>query len=243
MPLPQKPPGRGAANRRVHFPFATTPRGGSWEAYIAGPCHWYDCHTIGRSKPCLCEMTDGELVCDRDHDLDEPRTLGYQPLYAASNGRPCFVIVYDYAREQIDKLRLHFLVQVSREKGKSETVAIVHHKLTAPLYHSTRADLMRPADLTESLLRIWKIPELVAWYRCTQGKGDNTMSLSEPAFTPPAKKPPLKETDVRAQMARHLIDQAGGEQPETIAAEAADAALRKLVQKKAEYDRSKNGKH
>lgn len=189
MPLPQKGPREGASNRRVHFPFICTPRGGCFRAWIAGPCHWFDCHTVGRSKPCLCEMTGGELECDKDHDIDEPRTIGYQPLFQCDNGRPGFVIVYDYARDQIDALKHRFEVMVSRGKGKSDTVAIVYERLTAPLYHSSRADLMRPADLTESLLRIWKMPELTCWYRQTHGLSDNAVS---PEKKPVPKLKPLK---------------------------------------------------
>lgn len=116
-------------------------------------------------------MTGGELECDRDHDIDEPFELGYQPVYAHSNGKPGFVLVYSYDRDQIDKLKLHSLVNIERSKKRGDTVAVGAASLTKS-YTSSREDLMRPADLTESLLRIWKMPELVGWYRLTHGKVD-----------------------------------------------------------------------
>lgn len=219
MPLPQKGPRKGAGNRRVHFPFISTPKGYSWSAWIAGPCHWFDCHSVGRTKPCLCEMTNGELFCTLDHVLDEPRTIGYQPVYARDNGRPGFVIVYDYAREQIDGLKLHHQVTITRGKGKSDTVSIVYTHLNLPLYQSSREDLMRPADLTESLLRIWKIPELVEWYRRTHGLSDTPVSPPTPKVVPPEttpyKAPPDKIpfpagelADLMEQTAKRALDRA-----------------------------------
>lgn len=186
MTLHRKAPQKGAKNRRIHFPFITTPRGYSWDAHIAGPCHWFDCHEIGRSKPCLHCITDGELPCEKNHDIDEPVEIGYQPLWQKDNGRPGFVIVYEYARESIDKLQLHCQVTVSRAKGKSDTVSIAYSGLNLPKYRSTREDFMRPVDLTESLLRIWKIPELVAWVRWKQGNG------VKPEMRPAKNVPKLK---------------------------------------------------
>ena len=181
MSLFRKAPQKGAKNRPVHFPFCTTPRGYSWEAFIAGPCHWFDCHDLGRSKPCLHCITNGELHCDRNHDIDEPVEIGYQPLWQKDTGRPCLVIVYEFAREQIDKLQLHHLVCVARGKGKADTVSINYKGLNSPRYQSTRADFMRPVDLTETLLRIWKIPELVAWVRSKNGQ----------SYTPPPEQAKL----------------------------------------------------
>jgi hypothetical protein len=236
MGLPQRPPGGGAGNRRIHFPFICTPRAYSWEAYIAGPCHWFGCHGGGRSKPCLHEMTDGELACEYNHDVDEPITIGYQPLWQKDNGRPGFVIVYDHLREQIDKLRLHHLVLVARGKGKSDTVAINYKGVNSPMYHSTRADFMRPAELTESLLRIWKMPELVHWYRCTHGQSDNAVSL------PPKPVPKLKplKSDGKAfgpMTAAGAEKYAEGTPPPV--AGATDAVLKRLQEQEARH--RKNG--
>lgn len=232
MTLHRKTPQKGAKNRYPHFPFVETPRGYGWDAHIAGPCHWFDCHDIGRSKPCLHCITNGELHCDRNHDIDEPVEIGYQPLWAASNGKPCMVIVYEYARPQIDALKLHRLVTVSRGKMKGETVAINYKGLNSPLYQTTRTDFMRPVDLTETLLRIWKIPELVAWVRSKQGH-------NPPPTTPPAKpwkeEKPASETDLRTMVARKLIEQAGGEQPKELAAGAVDESLRRLAQREAKH--------
>lgn len=199
MSLFRKAPQKGAKNRRVHFPFITTPKGYSFEAHIAGPCHWFDCHDMGRSKPCLHCITNGELKCARNHDIDEPIEIGYQPLWQKDTGKPGFVIVYEFARDQIDKLRLHHLVCVSRGKGPADTVAINYKGINAPLYKSTREDFMRPVDLTESLLRIWKLPELVAWVRMKNGQPAPD-AISEQKKVPKLK--PLK-SDGKAFDAMH----------------------------------------
>lgn len=165
MALPTKPPGGGGQTPRVHFTYVGTAKGARWNAWCAGPCHWFDCHTKGRTKPCLAAISGGALDCPRCTPLDPIDEIGYQPLYREIDARPVMVIVHEHSREQVDSLALHNRVLVGREEEASAAVWITHALKRTPLYTSSLPYLMRPADLTETLLRVWNLPVLTEWYR------------------------------------------------------------------------------
>lgn len=246
MSLPQRPPGRGGRRAHVHFVYVPTPQGKKWPAHIAGPCMWFECHTKGRSKPCLHELTGGELTCDVCSPFEVPQTLGYQPLYHGKDGRPCMVVVHDYARDHIDALKLHHPVMVERGEGPTDTVALVPMLGAGRKYTSTLAERMQPADLTETLLRMWKMPALTEWYRITHGRGEAVPPMpppAPPATTPPPKGKALAENDIRTMLSRHVIEQAGGEQPELIGEDAAREVLARMVKGYKKPSTNGNGKH
>jgi len=168
MALKTKTPGGGGEKRRVHFVHLPTRNNQTWHAHVAGPCHWYTCHTKGRTKPCLHWLTDGELVCERCASTTPPEDIGYQPLFREVDGRPCFVVVHDYSREKIDQLRFHSRVIVGRGAEQSDGVYVIPALNARPLYETSREEFRREADLTETLLRVWGLPELIEWYHRTQ---------------------------------------------------------------------------
>lgn len=195
MPLHEaSPEGRGKA-KRFHWSHCETPSGGSWQAYVAGRCHWYYCHKEGKTKPCLECVTGGELTCTHDHNIDEPFERGYMPLVRKDDYKPVFVIVYPQLRDKIDELKWKTLVTVQRGKGATDTVTLLPALGKYAPFTSTLADLNRPCDLTESLLRIWKKPALTEWYRLTHGAIDTAVSL--PA-TPPTTPPPVKKVRMKS---------------------------------------------
>lgn len=203
MSLPQTPPGGGGRRAHVHWVYIPTPKGKNWTAWIAGPCHWYTCHTKGKSKPCLHCMTGGDLTCELCSPFEVPVVIGYQPLYRECDGRPCQVVVHEYSREAIDAFKLHQPVRIMRGEGSTDSVAIMPQLGSAPRYTSRLAERLRPADLTETLLRMWSMPELTEWYRQTHGHGDNAVSLPPPPpAPPPVAKQPLVEVEVKGPLDR-----------------------------------------
>lgn len=239
MSIPKRPPGKGGRLAHIHFTYVGTPPGRKWGAFIAGECHWIDAHTKGKTKPCICEMTREELTCELCSPFEVPQEVGYQPLYRECDGKPVMVIVYGYSRELVDALKFHQHVTVWRPEGATDSVSLLPALGNAPKYKTTLRERMAPADLTETLLRLWKIPELVDWYRRTHGA-----AAAAPAAPPPPPPPAARtypETDLRAKMARHLIDRAGGDQPETVSADATDEALARLTQRDREYKAGRNG--
>jgi hypothetical protein len=183
--LRQSPSGGGGREQRVHFAYVKTAHGktGYWHAHVAGPCHWFECHTKGKSQPCLHTITCGALTCPQCESTAPVETIGYQPFWRESDGRPTMVIVHDYTREQIDGLRLHTRVVVGRGDDPSDAVWVVPALNPEPRFTTTLAVKRRPADLTDTLLRVWKIPALTQWF--IGGTG-----ASEPTKRPPVKVSP-----------------------------------------------------
>jgi hypothetical protein len=179
MSLPQIPPGGGDRRRHTHWHYVGTECGKTWNAWSAGRTHWYVCHTKGKSKPCSEVMTGGKVKCVLCNPLNPPEVIGYVPLYREMDARPCMVIVHEYIREQLDQIALHRMVMVMRGTQVSDGTAVVLHPKSSAKYTSTLRERMVPADMTETLLRMWKLPLLTEWYRKTQPPSDNPVSLPE----------------------------------------------------------------
>lgn len=163
--------------RPPHFVHIKTVQGEQWHAYVAGKCHWFTCHTKGRTKPCLHEITSGELTCERCGPLQPTEVIGYQPLFRELDSRPCFVLVHESVREVVDS-RKHFeRVIVGRGDEKSDGVYVITALRQEPRFHTAVPWKMAEADLTATLLKVWGIPELIEWYARTQVKSDNAVSL------------------------------------------------------------------
>lgn len=185
MPLPQVSPGGGGRRASTHFCYVRTPNETNWNAWIAGPCHWFDCHTRGRTKPCVHAMTKGEVACRCAGTGEGCEEIGYQPLYREVDAKPVMVIVHDYTREIVDALKLHQRVLVGRGSEQSDGVYLTAALRAEPRYQSTLASRLQPADLTGTLLKLWRIPELVVWYNQTHGAGDDPIEHAAPPRSVP----------------------------------------------------------
>lgn len=189
MGLPQIPPGGGRERAYLHVPYVSTKKGHPWRAWIAGPCHWYSCHTSSRTKPCVHDMTGGELVCSICSPTKTPQVIGYQPLYRELDGRPVHVIVYAAMREYIDRRKFHQNVLVARGPEVTDTVYIDPILSGGTRYESTLPERHRPICLDQVLLRMWNIPALTDWYNRTQGA---SVPIKEESDTPVSLDPDVK---------------------------------------------------
>lgn len=165
MSLPKAPPGEGGRSSYTHFHYCATDPAKQWHAWIAGACEWYECHPSKRTKPCVHIMTSGTLPCKYCAMGLPIETCGYQSLYREVDARPVFVVLHNYTRERVDSLKLHERVVVGREASQSDGVWVARALKPQPLFVTTLKERMRPSDLTETLLRVWGLPELVEWYR------------------------------------------------------------------------------
>jgi hypothetical protein len=155
-------------------------------------------------------VTGGELECPVCTALNVPEEVGYQPLYRQNDGKPVMVIVHEYSREQIDPLTFHQRVVVGRGESITDAVFILPALVKEPRYHSRLPERNREADLTDTLLRLWRIPELTAWHERNAPKSDNALSVTPPPRPlraplhgpPPAEKSPLeklREAELKAR--------------------------------------------
>lgn len=236
MGFHQSPPEKGRGVRHVHFCYVGTDPGAKWHAFIAGPCLWLDCHCTGRARPCLHALTGGELTCEACNSGSVAAPTGYQPLYREVDSRPVMVIVHDYVREQVDALRFHQRVLVGREVGRGNSLWIAPALSPTPRFTSTLPDRNHPADLTSTLLRVWKVPALTEWFNQTH-PSDNPVSL--PRGTPlKSSGEPFSEM-TRAAAARYDAGESSGPNDETY-----EALVNRIKERTASQSvPSKNGKH
>lgn len=195
------------------------------------------CHTVGRTKPCIEWMTGGELTCEICSPLNQTEMKGYQPLIRESDGRPCMVVVSEHSRDQMDALKWGSRVIVGREAEASDSVWITNNPSPEPRFHSTLKELLSPADLTETLLRVWKIPDLVTWYRQTHGTVP-TETPASPKLEP--KKSNGKPFSPALKKAAEVAQQIGDDM---LAGDSSDAVIRRLKAHAAVNKPSTNGDH
>jgi hypothetical protein len=237
MPLPNAAPGEGPVRAYTHFRYVGTPTGGRWNAWVAGPCQWFIAHTKGKSKPCLEKMTKGVLSCPRCAQVAQPQMIGYLPLYRQVDAANVLVIVYELERPFVDVLETHQRVQIGREDEQSDSVWVRAALSPEPKWQTTQPERKVAADCTETLLRMWAIPELTQWYRECCQPSDNAMSLPTGVAVRPDGKPfsPM----MQAAAKRHGADVVGV--PDTAAT--FDAAYAKMAAKKAALDKPGENGH
>lgn len=167
--LPRKTPGKGTL--RDNWSFVSPKAGEQWLAYLAGSPWWYLCHTVeGRkSKPCLHELTDGQLKCPMCPKPVE--WLGYTPLYAESSHRPVVVGLRKHSQEPVSKIPRCARVLVARPKGKFAPVEVTAHG--SERYVTSRDDRQSAPDLTDFLLTIWKLPVIDLWVSRNASRGSD----------------------------------------------------------------------
>jgi len=237
MSLRKAAPGEGGASTRVHFRYVGVGPNKTWPAHVAGPCQWFMCHTSERTKPCLDWITRGALSCPRCGKSDEPKELGYMPLYRSSDGCPVMVVLYADQREHADKLELHERVMVGREGEKGDAVYIRKALEKTPKYQSSLSVRMFAADLTCTLLVMWKLPELTDWYSRNKNASDKSLSLPQGIAVRPDGTPysPAMQGAAKRFGADVLDDDA--------TKAAFDASLKGMREKAAEMDKPHtNGK-
>lgn len=239
MSLPQIPSEGEAGRAYTHFHYCSTEPGKKWHAWVAGPSMWFFSHPSKRSKPCLKVLTSGKLDCPRCASDVVPQWLGYLPLYREVDARPVMIVLHEYTREQVEKLRLHERVIVGREDSQSDGVYVTPALTHNPVFQSTLKERLKDADLSETLLRVWNIPELTQWYRAVMGERASQDAIPVKSAGPRVRgdgKPfgPM----MQAAAARVGCDVLGGDGTAPI-----DEALQVLAEKQKAYQRSTNGHH
>jgi len=183
MSLKKAPPGETKRAKPIHFAYTPTAGGTQWEAYIAGPCWWGQCHSKGKTKPCLEWLTDGALECPYCASIAPPEETGYLPLWRSVDGAPKCVIVHCLQRESVDAHALHTRVLVGRGVDPTDGVYVIRAIKPGAAFATSMREKMGEADITRSLLSMWKVPALTEWYLRTNGLE------SRGCMTPTAKTP------------------------------------------------------
>lgn len=177
MPLPNAPR-RGKDDQRPdHFAYAKLDHGDELYGYLAGPVLWVELHQSDYgSKPCLEKLTGGELSCPKCK-YGPPVQKGACPFWLVEDHRPYMLWLDDGRREIYDALPWARKLKFAREKLKGAPVWANLCFNQEPLFKSQHPLRQRPVDITRTLLRMWKLPELDLWYAQTHGGSDSPVSL------------------------------------------------------------------
>lgn len=170
MSMRKAPPGEVTKRAGVHFVYVPTSAGKPWKAYIAGPCWWLYGHCKGKTRPCLDWLTHGTIPCDHCTRGGTAEIVGYQPLWRESDTKPVCVIVHNDSRENVDSFHRPQGVMICRENGIGDGVYFRRPMQPLAPFQATMPEKLCDADITESCLRMWKIPALVTWYLAQTGQ-------------------------------------------------------------------------
>lgn len=228
MTLPQAPRREGRPRRPTHFRYYPVDPGSTHYGYLAGPLMWFDmhCSDLG-SKPCLHELTGGDLGCPKcEHGA--PVMKGALGFYHATDLKPYMVWVDESGRDEYEKWLPFRRLKLGRERVKGAPVWAQMCLTQEPVFQSTLPERKVAADLTDSLLRMWKMPDLEWWYRHTHGVSDNAVSPPAPP-APPAGHPMYAA-------AHRMVDEA------IAGANGVDDATQKILDRAAASKRKWNGK-
>ena len=234
MRIPSTPRRSGARSKPVHFTYVSTERGQPYEAYLAGPVWWGYLHMLRPSKPCVYELT-GEKVACRFCGAKKAGVAvvkGWVPLYRRPDGTAICVPVDEVQRDHLDALKCFSKVVVGRERGKGVGVFVRAAANQDPAWSSSLPEYSNPADITESLINMWALPEVFAFFG---GKvvSDNAVSLAESADG--AARP---RGEVRTEETRDCLDAATARMRGGV-----DDAVRRLLVHAKQVDAPQNGQH
>ena len=155
-------PHEGGASR-IHWAYRPTARGESWHGYIWGDVWGIIAHRARRTVPCLRWITDDAIPCESCERMVETYWRGYVPVVRESDGRPCLVVVGPAAMQFLDRCRYRDRIIVSRGRDVTDSVTVQRAPVQR-VWHTSLDGLKRPAELADTLLRLWAIPALTAWY-------------------------------------------------------------------------------
>jgi hypothetical protein len=170
-------PHEGGATR-IHWAYRATARGESWHGYLWGEVFGIIAHRARRTLPCLRWMTDGALPCESCERMTETYWRGYVPIVRESDGRPCLVVIGPAAMQFVERCKYRDRVIVSRGRDATDSVTVQRAPVQRA-WHTSLDGLKRPAELAETLLRLWAIPPLTEWAR-GRGAAGATASADGP---------------------------------------------------------------
>lgn len=224
MRIPSAARRTGARNKPVHFTYVSVERGQPFDAYLAGPVWWGELHMLKPSKPCVFAITGGAVACRYCGVPPRPVAVmkGWVPLIRRSDTWPICVPVDEVQRDHLDVLKPWTKVVVGRERGKGIGVYVREALNQEPKWSSSLPEWSAPADITESLINMWKLPEVVAFF-CGAASSDKPLS-------------PVKLAPSADQLDPSTADPFAGRG-------GVDDAVDRLMKRHREVERNGNGAH
>lgn len=199
MGIEHREPDPWKSRKPAKWNYQVVQNGGRMNAFLGAYPFGVQCHFDHGSKPCLNDMTKGDLPCKYCGVDDEPEWRGYTAIYTTEY-LPRFVIITDDYLESVREIPIHAQVKISRGNGAKDPV-ILRADLWRTLPLPPSPERNAPVDLLPSLLRMWKIPALVKWH------ADHSTPARAVQVVPPAEVVPPAIAERMAPAALPTPDQ------------------------------------
>lgn len=174
----QKPDPR---RKKTSTPTATywkVPNGGKETGYMAGECYGCYGHRVNHHKPCLKELTGGELSCPWC-GVVEIEWRGYVPVWDQDWTLKYALIPEDYL-ESVDMIPHRARIIGSRGAAKMSPLVIRAAEVPALRPLPEKSPYRDPIDMFAICRKLWKLPALDAWYASTHARDAGAVAGAPP---------------------------------------------------------------
>jgi hypothetical protein len=177
----QKPDPRRKKTSTPSASYWRVPNGGKEIGYLAGQVYGCYGHRVNHHKPCLIELTGGEVACPWCGVMDV-EWRGYVPVWDQDWTLKYCLIPEDYL-ESVDMIPHRARIVGTRAPAKMSPIVIRTAELPSLRPLPDRVPYTVEIDMYAIARKLWKIPALDAWYARTQVV-DNGRSVGAPPLDP-----------------------------------------------------------
>lgn len=144
------------------------------------------CHQDRQTIGCRSYLTDGHLPCWRcQPEAAMPKKWAGYVAVIDKNLMARFVIIGETMRDGVLALPPYAMIRISKGKNPKDPIVVAADNWrTLPIPPSAQRPW--PVDLTETVLRLWRDPELAAWIHANPAPAAPAPAAPAPA---PAEKP------------------------------------------------------
>lgn len=137
--------------------------------WLAGPCIGYEVHHVRASRPCLTDVTGGEVPCPLCEAKLSREWRGYVPIWDDLVVRRVCLIGKRYFH-LVEKVRPLQPVMCRKLREWGSPVCVQRAAWTTDEPTLKEAD-RRPQELGDWLIQMWKEPALTEWARAKAAAG------------------------------------------------------------------------
>jgi hypothetical protein len=169
--------------------------------WLAGPCVGYEVHHVGTSRPCLVDVTSGEVPCPLCGAGIGREWRGYVPIWDELLTRRVVLIGerYYHLVEKVHHLQPVMARKLVGEWG--QPVCVQRSPWTTDTPTLRDAD-RKVQDLGDWLIQMWNVRELNEWAAV---KASITPPVPDATSVTPDVSPMNRAADVRAELTAQVL--------------------------------------
>lgn len=170
--------------------------GGKEIGYVAGEVYGVNGHFMGAHKPCLHDLTNGEVQCVYCAVNKPIEWRGYVPVWDQDYTLRHALITEDYL-EAVNMIPWRARIVATRAAAQYSPLVIRAADLPALRGLPDKAPWDVPIDIEPICRRLWQEPALDAWYAATHAKQAG-LSAGAPPLDPSDFSPMMRSAAAHA---------------------------------------------